>query len=69
MLGGHPRAIPAQRSRLLHTGGRAHGIVHLIKGDESNARCWYRIAGRAFPDMDAIDAEVAALKADWEKTG
>jgi len=47
----------------------AHGIVHLIEGDESNARYWYRLAGRAFPGMDAIDAEIAALKADLEKIG
>ena len=47
----------------------AHGIVHLIEGDESNARYWYRRARRAFPGMDAIDAEIAALKADLEKTG
>ena len=46
----------------------AHGIVHLIEGDESNARYWYRRAKRAFPGMDAIDAEIAALKANLEKT-
>jgi hypothetical protein len=47
----------------------AHGIVHLIEGDEANARYWYRLAKREFPGMDAIDAEIVALKADWEKTG
>jgi hypothetical protein len=47
----------------------AHGIVHLIEGDESNARYWYRRARRAFPGMDAIDAEIAALKDDLKKTG
>jgi hypothetical protein len=46
-----------------------HGIVHLIEGDESNARYWYRLAQRSFPGMDAIDAEIAALKADLVKTG
>ncbi len=40
----------------------AHGIVHLIEGDESNARYWYQVAARGFPGMDAIDAEIAALK-------
>ncbi len=42
----------------------AHGIVHLIEGDESNAHYWYGEAGRAFPGMDAIDAEIAALEDD-----
>ncbi len=42
----------------------AHGIVHLIEGDESNARYWYRKAGRAFPGMGAIDAEIALLKVE-----
>lgn len=42
----------------------AHGIVHLIEGDESNARYWYARAVRTFPGMQAIDAEIAALKAD-----
>lgn len=42
----------------------AHGIVHLIEGDESNARYWYARAKRTFPGMHAIDAEIAALKAD-----
>ncbi len=40
----------------------AHGIVHLIEGDESNARYWYERAVRTFPGMDAIDAEVGALE-------
>lgn len=42
----------------------AHGIVHLQEGDESNARYWYGLAGRAYPGIDAIDTEIAALKAD-----
>lgn len=41
----------------------AHGIVHLIEGDEANARYWYGRAGRAFPGMFATDSEIAALKA------
>ncbi|MEO8203294.1 MAG: hypothetical protein ABI630_05495 [Betaproteobacteria bacterium] len=40
----------------------AHGIVHLIEGDESNARYWYERAVRTFPGMDAIDAEIGALE-------
>ncbi len=39
----------------------AHGIVHLIEGDESNARYWYELAQRPFPGMEAIDAEIKAL--------
>jgi hypothetical protein len=42
----------------------AHAIVHLIEGDESNARYWYGRAGRAFPGMEAIDAEIEALEDD-----
>ena len=40
----------------------AHGIVHILEGDESNARYWYGQAGRAFPGMSAADAEIAALR-------
>ena len=42
----------------------AHAIVHLIEGDESNTRYWYAEAGRAFPGMDAIDAEIDSLEQD-----
>ena len=47
----------------------AHGIVHLIEGDESNARYWYKLAKRAFPGMDAVDAEIAALEIDLNENG
>ena len=40
-----------------------HGIVHLIEGDEANARYWYRAAKRAFPDRVDIAAEISAAKA------
>jgi hypothetical protein len=44
----------------------AHGIVHLMEGDVSNARYWYREAKRDFPRQpsipDEIDAFDAALK-------
>ena len=40
----------------------AHGIVHLVEGDESNARYWYKKAMRPFPGMDAIDTEIGALE-------
>jgi hypothetical protein len=44
----------------------AHGIVHIIEGDEANARYWYGQAGRPFPGMGSIDAEIAALKTTLE---
>ena len=44
----------------------AHGIVHLIEGDEANARYWYVRAGRAFHGMSAIDSEIARLKESME---
>ena len=37
----------------------AHGIVHLMEGDVSNARYWYRAANRSF--NDDISAELSAL--------
>ena len=46
----------------------AHGIVHLMEGDASNAGYWYRRAGRDLPGgnatgEEAISEEIAALKA------
>ncbi len=41
----------------------AHGIVHLMEGDTSNARYWYKRAERAFPARPVIEAEVRALRA------
>jgi hypothetical protein len=37
----------------------AHGIVHLMEGDASNARYWYREAKREFSPK--IPEEIAAL--------
>jgi hypothetical protein len=39
-----------------------HGIVHTMEGDLSNARYWYRRAGRAFPGADAVQAEIDAIR-------
>jgi hypothetical protein len=39
----------------------AHGIVHLMEGDVSNARYWYRAAKRAFPKDPSVKDEIAAL--------
>ncbi len=40
----------------------AHGIVHLMEGDESNARYWFRKARQLFPERASIDYEIRALK-------
>jgi hypothetical protein len=43
----------------------AHGIVHLMEGDLSNARYWYRKAGRPpFSEALSIPGEIRALKAE-----
>ena len=38
-----------------------HGIVHLMEGDEENARYWYGRAKRTYPSD--IEAELAAASA------
>lgn len=43
-------------------GSWAHGIVHMMEGDLRNAGYWYGRAGRELPTVDAIQAEIAALK-------
>ena len=43
-------------------GSWAHGIVHLMEGDDGNAGYWYRRAGRQQPDASAVGAEIAALR-------
>ena len=40
----------------------AHGIVHIMEGDLSNARYWYGQANRSFPEKYSIADEIAALK-------
>lgn len=39
----------------------AHGIVHLMEGDTSNARYWYREAKRELSGTPSIAEEIAAL--------
>lgn len=39
-----------------------HGIVHLLEGDVSNARYWYRSAGRTFPGESAVRDEIEAVR-------
>jgi hypothetical protein len=40
-----------------------HGIVHLMEGDEPNARYWYRQAGRTYPGKAEIQDEIRAARA------
>jgi hypothetical protein len=42
----------------------AHGIVHIVEGDRSNARYWYRKAGRPFGQDTSAPEEIKALKAE-----
>ncbi len=39
-----------------------HGIVHMMEGDESNARYWYRRAGRPYPGKARIADEIRAAR-------
>lgn len=57
------RAHAIAQADLTAEGSWLHGIVHLVEGDEGNARYWYARAGRAFPGLDAVEAELAALAA------
>ncbi len=42
-------------------GSWLHGIVHLAEPDEWNAAYWYRAAGRPFPGLAALTAEMVAF--------
>ena len=44
-------------------GAWAHGIVHLMEGDQRNAGYWYGRAGRPVPSAEAVAEEIAALRA------
>ena len=43
-------------------GSWAHGIVHLMEGDLSNAAYWYKRAGRKPAELSHIAQEISALK-------
>ncbi|HIG43277.1 MAG: hypothetical protein ABGY96_26975 [bacterium] len=43
-------------------GSWAHGIVHLMEGDLSNAEYWYKRAGREPAEPGNIAQEISALK-------
>ena len=45
----------------------AHGIVHILEGDISNARYWYRQAKRAFPREPSVDNEIEALRRELSR--
>lgn len=45
----------------------AHGIVHMMEGDRSNARYWYRQAKRPFPSEPSAVDEIAALRKDLSR--
>ncbi len=40
-----------------------HAVLHKIEGDDSNARHWYRCAGRLDRVADAPEAELRAIRA------
>jgi hypothetical protein len=46
----------------------AHGIMHLMEGDESNARYWYRRAGREFSARSDLQDELGELKRHLERS-
>ena len=49
-------------------GSWAHGIVHLLEGDRSNAEYWYRKAERELPEDVEIATEIDALEERLERT-
>ena len=42
-------------------GSWLHGIVHIIEGDELNARYWYKKASRTFPGINSAESEIEAI--------
>ena len=50
-------------------GAWLHGIVHMAEPDEWNSRYWYIEAGRPFPGMAALQAEMAAFERAWQTSG
>ena len=45
----------------------AHGIVHLMEGDRSNARYWYRQAKQPFPSEPSAPSEIDALRKELSR--
>jgi hypothetical protein len=46
----------------------AHGIVHMLEGDTSNARYWYRQAKRPFPREASAAKEIESLRKELSRT-
>jgi hypothetical protein len=46
----------------------AHGIVHIMEGDTSNARYWYRQAKRPFPREVSAAKEIESLRKELSRT-
>jgi hypothetical protein len=44
-----------------------HAYLHRKEGDESNARYWYRTAGRPFPSGQSLDEEWRSLTLQYLK--
>lgn len=40
----------------------AHGVVHILEGDYSNARYWYGRAGRPYPGPERVREEITAIR-------
>ncbi|MFN0130405.1 MAG: hypothetical protein ACKV19_27400 [Verrucomicrobiales bacterium] len=53
----------------IHTpmGSWIHALLHLIEGDEGNARYWYARAARPPSALDAIEAEWERIAASVQK--
>jgi len=45
----------------------AHGIVHLMEGDEASSRYWFHQAHRPFGQGGSIAEEISALKSAAER--
>ena len=43
-----------------------HAIVHLQEGDTSNARYWFRRAGRSSVGVEAIESELVKIRIELE---
>jgi hypothetical protein len=55
-------AHPILQDDATKLGAWGHGIVHILEGDYGNARYWYGRSGRPYPEPDAVQSEIAALR-------
>ena len=56
------KAHPIVQEDETELGCWAHGIVHMLEGDTSNARYWYRQAKRPFPRDASAAKEIQSLR-------